>query len=130
MLLSSRIFFFIVRHKIMLYILYIFMSGRRAVEGRERWEAGQQQEGCRKGVSRGAARGRQVPQDWSLAQCRVGLEWVRGGVKHPDICKRDESGRRRPRAESKGKEGWLEQGYCPGELCPGGTCEENLRTVG
>lgn len=114
----------------MFYILYIFMAGRRAVEGREQWEAGQQQEGCRKGVSRGAAQGRQVPQDWGLAQYGVGQEWVSGGVKHPDVCERDESGCRRPRAESEGKEGWLGWGYCPAEPCPGGTGKGNPRTVG
>lgn len=73
---SSRIiFFFIVRHKIMFYILYIFMAGRRAVEGREWLKAGQQKEGCRKGVSRGAARGGQVPWDRGLAQHGAGERW-------------------------------------------------------
>lgn len=60
----------------MFYILYIFMAGRRAVEGRERRKAGQQKEGCRKGVSRGAAQGGQIPWDWGLVQHGVGQEWV------------------------------------------------------
>lgn len=34
-LLVPGYFFFIVCHKIMFYILYIFMGGRRAVEGRD-----------------------------------------------------------------------------------------------
>lgn len=39
----------------MFYILYIFMAGRRAVEGSERRGSGQQEEGCRAGASWGAA---------------------------------------------------------------------------
>lgn len=83
----------------MFYILYIFMAGRRAVEGRERRKAGQQKEGCRKGVSRGAARGEQVPRDRGLVQHGAGQEWVSSGEKRPDICKRDESGSSVPKAD-------------------------------
>lgn len=111
---SSRIiFFFIVRHKIMFYILYIFMAGKRAVEGRERRKAGQQKEGCEKGVSGGAAQGGQVSWDQGLVQRGAGQERASGGVKRPDVCEGDESGCREPKAGWWEKERRLKKRYLP-----------------
>ena len=68
------------------------MAGRRAVEGRERRKAGQQEKGCREGVSRGAAQGGQVPRDGGLVQHIAGWEWASGGVRGTGACEGAEPG--------------------------------------
>lgn len=92
---SSRFFFFIVRHKIMFYILYIFMAGGRAVQGRGwreaagkgllGWGAGPAQGGQECGVG-----------GWPHKEGAGADEW---GVKRPDVCRRDGLGCWIPKAD-------------------------------
>lgn len=99
---SSRLFFFFIEHhKVMFYILYIFMGGRRAVEGRDGRRLARRREAGGKSLQRSTKVGRYPgSRVWAGAEVGEHLEegWVRFSM-------------------GRAEQGWLEREHSPCQLC-------------